>query len=463
MISRLDPLSTLRALRRHPYVAREEIVAFQNKQLRRLVAHAYDNVPYYRKLFIRHGLTPHDIQSVADLSAIPITSKKDLQSLPVGEVVTRDVDPKRLLTHRTSGSSGEPFTIRRTWFEDRLLHQFRRRAMRDFGSRSTDRGANVVLVRPGHPSGNRLPLRILQALDSIHQSLGLYRRVRINCLLPPRDIVYALRDFRPDVLSGFPGVLARLAPIISDDDRLVIRPRLIVVGAEVLTPLMRRRIAEAFSALVFDCYGSHEFNLLAWECKDAGGFHVCDDSVIVEVLKDGRPVGAGERGEVIGTNLHSFAMPFIRYRLGDIVTRGSETCRCGQPFSTIRNIQGRMLDYFPLPDGRLLHPYEIVLLLIGDADSWVKQYQLTQEQEDRVVLRVVPSHTPSLRQLAVLEESGAALLGDRVKFQVVLVPEIQLEPNGKFRVSRSLVKSDYDGLNWEPRPSPYPHTNSRPD
>jgi len=221
---------------------------------------------------------------------------------------------------------------------------------------------------------------------------------------------------------------------------------------------MRQQISAAFSAPVFDLYGTHEFNLIAWECQETGEFHVCDDSLITEVLKNGCPVAIGERGEVVGTNLHSFAMPFIRYRLGDLVTRGAETCRCGQPFSTIRGIQGRMLDYFPLPDGRLLHPYEIVLLLLHDAASWIGQYQLTQEREDRLVLRVVPSATPTAQQLAFLKEPVAALLGEGVEFEVMLVPQLQLEPNGKFRVSRSLVKSAYDGLDWErPQvPSPYP-------
>jgi hypothetical protein len=107
-----------------------------------------------------------------------------------------------------------------------------------------------------------------------------------------------------------------------------------------------------------------------------------------------------------------------------------------------------MLDYFPLPDGRLLHPYEIVLMILQEADAWVGQYQLTQERTDRVILRVVPSATPTAQQLASLQEAGTAVLGERVEFQVVLVPQLQLDANGKFRVSRSLVRSAYDGLDW---------------
>lgn len=456
MISGLNRLETMYSLFRHPHVAREEIVAFQNRQLRHLITHAYNNVPYYRRLFDQNGLKPGDIRNVADLSAIPITSKKALQSLPAEEVVAQGVDPEHLISHRTSGSSGEPFTILRTWLEERLLGALRLRALHYLGLRVRDRTASIALVRPTHPHDSQLPLRILQAL-------GLYRKVQIDCLLPPENIVRALRHFRPDVLTGFSGVISYLSQIMNDNDRQVIRPRFLVVGAEVLTPLMRRQITEAFSAPVFDCYASHEFNLIAWECKSTGEHHTCDDNLIVEVLNDDRPVAIGERGEVVGTNLHSFAMPFIRYRLGDIVTKGSETCQCGQPFSTIRAIQGRMLDYFPLPGGRMIHPYEIVLILVNTASTWVRQYQLIQEREDRIILRAVPSTTPTPQELARLEEPVINFLGQDVEFKVVLVPEIQLEPSGKFRVSRSLVKSAYDGIDWDHPYTAVPQSAGRHD
>jgi phenylacetate-CoA ligase len=438
----LNQFSVMRSVLRHRHVGREEIVAFQNKQLRCLITHVYKNVPYYRKLFDQNGIKPSDIQSISDLSVIPITSKKDLQSLPVEEVVARGVNPKNLIVRRTSGSSGEPFTIRRAWLEERLLGIFRLRAMHYFGQRPTDRVARIGLIRPKDPHHNQFPMQILQAI-------GLYRMAQVNSLLPPKNTIHTLRHLRPDILIGSPGVLSRLAEIIGDDDRLVIRPRFIRVNGEVLTPLMLSQITEAFKAQVFEVYTNRELGVIAWECKETGELHTSDDSIIVEVLKDGRPASMGERGHVVGTNLHSFAMPFIRYRLSDIVTKGFETCRCGQPFSTIRAIQGRMIDYFPLPGGRVIHPYEIVLILVHNASSWIRQYQLIQEREDRVILRVVPSTTPAPQELVQLEESVTAVLGQGVEFQVILVPEIQLEPSGKFRVSRSLVNSAYDGIGWD--------------
>ncbi|MGH7801726.1 MAG: hypothetical protein ACREOW_14055, partial [Thermodesulfobacteriota bacterium] len=115
----------------------------------------------------------------------------------------------------------------------------------------------------------------------------------------------------------------------------------------------------------------------------------------------------------------------------------------------IRTIQGRMLDYFPLPGGRMIHPYEIIVPHILGAAPWIRQYQFTQERVDRVILRVVPLTTPTTQDLARLEESVTTVLGQGVEFQVILVPEIQLEPSGKFRVFRSLVNSAYDGIDWD--------------
>jgi phenylacetate-CoA ligase len=205
---------------------------------------------------------------------------------------------------------------------------------------------------------------------------------------------------------------------------------------------MRAQIQEGFGAPVYEIYGSVEFNLLGWQCPISQAFHVCDDGLILEVLRDGTPVAEGERGEVVGTDLHSFAMPLIRYRLGDVVTKGSQTCSCGQPFSTIRSIQGRMIDYFVLPGNKVVHPYELGVIKA----PWIREFQVTQERLDSIVMRVIPLRKPSARELTELIEPIVKLVGPDVQFRVNLVSEIPMDANGKFRVYRSLVQSAYDGL-----------------
>jgi phenylacetate-CoA ligase len=356
-----------------------------------------------------------------------------VQTAPVDRLVARGVRPERLLVKRTGGSTGAPVAVRRTWLEERLAVAFRLRALHRLGLRATDRRA-AIRVGPDDPADHQGPQRLLRAL-------GLYRRLDVDALLPPEQIAAHLARFRPHVIMGYAGVLTRLADTGAAAAR-ALRPRVVVSGAEVLTPAMRARIAAGFAAPVFDLYGAHEFKLIAWQCPETGDLHVDDDSVVVEVCRDGRPVEPGEAGEVIGTALHAHAMPFIRYRLGDLVVRGPAPCACGLPFSTLRAVQGRMVDYLPLPGGRVLHPYRLSHVVL--ARPWVRQYRVVQERRDDVRVEVVPARPPGGRELERLAADLGAVLGPRVRLRVAVVADIPAEPNGRFRVARSNVQSEYD-------------------
>lgn len=447
MLASLNHLSAIPSiLRARSYATREQLLLYQNERLRRLVAHAYENVPYYRRLFDEHGVEPVRVRTVGDLAALPVTSKRDLQSAADAEIVARGVDRTALIARPTSGASGEPLVVRRTWSEERLLNSFRRRAMNEYGLRARDKVAYVTLKRRPDARDRQLPLRLFQ-------SAGFYRRSVFDCLLPPEEIVESLRRFKPDVLVGYAGVLARVAEAVGRGEAGSIRPRFVVAGAEVLTAEMRGLVEGAFGVPVYDVYGSHEFNLVAWQCVASSSFHTCDDGLIVEVLKDGRPARPGERGEVVATGLHSFAMPFIRYRLGDVVTKGEEVCRCGQPFSTVEAIQGRSYERLTLPGRPPVYSFELWSAVRGAA-SWVSVYQLAQEPPRRFVLRVVPRGTPSEGEVAELSEALRATLGPGVESEVRLVRDIPADATGKFRAFRTPVGPDDDAGDGE-RPAPF--------
>ncbi len=435
MSRRPDLVRTALAVSRHPRSGREELRAFQDHALRRLVRHAYERVPYYRALFDRERLHPRHIRGIRDLDLLPFTSKADMRARPEAERIATGLDPARLLHVRTSGSSGEPFTIRRTWLEDKVQYALRLRAFAALGIVPRDRVAIVGLMsRPD--SGD--PKHLGRAL----RALGLHRRWKVDGLGAPDSTLRRLAEVQPDVLLGFPGMLDRLTSPELAPLRTRLRPRLVLVGGEVSTTAMRARLREAFGAAVAETYASHECPLMAWSCRHGAELHGCDDGVVLEVLRDGRPAAPGERGEVVATNLHAYAMPFIRYRLGDLATRGTE-CPCAQPFSTIATIEGRMVDYFPLPDGRLLHPYEIVTRLVWGPSEWIQRYQLVQERRDRIVLRVVGIEPPADRVAAIVA-AVQPLLGPGVEFRVELADEIPLTAGGKLRPARSLVHSEYD-------------------
>jgi phenylacetate-CoA ligase len=436
-MSRPQVLHTALAVQRHSQASRAELDAFQDAQLRRLVVHAYENVPYYRKLFDRHRLHPRHIRGTVDLDLIPISSKQMMRERPGSDLLDRTVDQRKLLTVCTSGSTGEPFVVRRTWLEQSSHVLFRNRTHRFFGLGLRERIAVVGRGRAHDPKDTKRAGRLIEGL-------GIRPTLRIDGLLPPEEVARRLAAFQPDLVLALPGILCLTADYLLAHHRQDIRPRLLVVGGEVLSPLMRRRLSEAFGVAPLQTYCSHEFPLMGWECRVSGGFHTCDDAVILEVLREGQAVVPGEEGEVVVTNLHAYAMPFIRYRLADVVTRGSDRCACGLPFSTIGAIQGRMIDYFTFPDGRRLHPYRLLENLLPSGDAWIRQYQLQQDQPNRIVMQIVAGRPVTAELQDQITRRARPLLGAGVEFQVRMVDSIPLDPGGKYRHSRSLVASAYD-------------------
>jgi phenylacetate-CoA ligase len=400
--------------------SRRQVLDLQAAELRRLIAHAYHRVLFYRRLFDRHGLTPDMIRTPADLARVPITTRRDVQAAAPEDLIAQGVDPRRLLAHCTSGSSGVPLTIRRGPGEDLWSSALFLRMLRHFGVRLRDRRVGVRFVA-GERAGPGPTRRALRAL-------GFDRRATLDVTRSPEDLLAALRRLKPDVLFGYPNYLARLARLTTAQDRAAIRPRLAVCGAEVLTPAMRAAITEGFGARVFDWYGSQELGMVAWECRHTGSFHVADDAVIVEVLRDGQPVSPGEAGQVVGTRLQAYAMPFIRYEQGDVVTQGAPACPCGEPWSTIHTVEGRMRDLL----------------------DWLQEFRFIQERRDRIVVQMVaPSPPPG--GLARIAATLTERLEPGVELALELVSHIDPGPGGKFRMARSFVDPDYDGIDWDRR------------
>jgi phenylacetate-CoA ligase len=423
--------ATVLALTRHGSADRESLRRHQDRLVRRIVRHAASRVPYYQHLFAQHGVRADEIRGAEDLARIPVTRKPELRAAPIHDLLARGLDPDRLIAQKTGGSTGQRLVVYRTWLEQNLLHLYRLRALRSLGVRASDRTAAVGIRHDVHPRDNKW-------IGHTLRTAGLFRREHVNLFDPPEAQARRLRALAPDVVSGYPGALGRVAAYLLDAGVADIRPRLVLSGAEVLTPELRRTIEAGFRAPVFDVYGCHELNLLGWQCTASGAMHVSDDAVVVELLVDGRPAREGETGEVVVTSLHHYAMPLIRYHLGDLATRGG-ACSCGAPWSTIHALQGRTVDWFTLADGRVVHPYQVLLAAFTGRMPPVRQYQIVQEAADRIVMRVVlPPDFPA-RDLE--QQTGAVreLLGPGATFEFEPVAEIRPGPNGKYRVLYSNV------------------------
>jgi len=220
--------------------------------------------------------------------------------------------------------------------------------------------------------------------------------------------------------------------------------RRIILGAN-LPPGVRREIEAGFQAPVFETYACRETALIAWECPATGELHVCDDHIILEVLDQGLPVAPGEAGEVIVTVLHSFAQPFLRYRIHDVVVRGTDPCSCGAPYSTLHRVEGRTNDRILFPGARSRPPGPIFDFMEEQTD-WIRQFQLVQERLDLVILKLVVSRRPEPQKLRSLEMVCRNFLGPEFEFKVEFVDELMSEPGTKFRPSLCRIQPPDEDL-----------------
>ena len=156
------------------------------------------------------------------------------------------------------------------------------------------------------------------------------------------------------------------------------------------------------------------------------------DRLIVEILRDGGPVAPGELGEVVVTDLYSYAMPLIRYRMGDLARAGSGPCRCGLGLPVLDAVEGRCGDAMAGKDGDTVLPREW-LELAPEADA-PPGFAVRQAPDRGIEVLLLPG-----ADAAALRDRLAAFSEDRVGVTPTFrsVAALPLTPMGKTRYVRS--------------------------
>ena len=173
---------------------------------------------------------------------------------------------------------------------------------------------------------------------------------------------------------------------------------------------------QVFQCKLQDRYGSEELGLIATECKEKKGLHINTDAHYVEFLgNDGVPVSPGERGIIVVTDLTNFAMPFIRYQLGDIASPSDVECQCGRGLPTFSLLQGRR-DDFIVADGNLIPPTRIVPLFFPLHD--IDGFQVIQENLRNLRVKIVKGKGFSHQTLTTLQENLKNVVGDSMEIMI---------------------------------------------
>lgn len=430
---RLTPGLEIR-LAQSQYWPLELLRARQWQDLEALLNLARERVPFYRHWFAQSGVTVRDMIRARDLSPLPVIGREQLMAEP--ERFQASPRPAGAFAKATGGSTGRPLRFMVDPASDQWRLAMSRRGYAWAGCRP---GVRQVYLWAGDFTP---PPGLARLKRGLHR--GLMGQIYIDCFdMTPARLERALKvisRFRPACLVAFTSaalILGRHAM------RRGWRPpaslRSVIVGAEALHAPHRQTLEQAYGCPVFETYGSREFMLMAAECPRHQGLHLSMENLYIEILADGRPARPGQVGQVVVTDLHNGAQPFIRYQNGDLAVLAQGDCPCGRTLPRLAGLEGRILDQLTSPDGRRLSG-TIFPHLLKDFAA-IESYQAQQDRLDHLILRLVlraPLDQDQRRQIA--RALGGALPGVEIAIQVV--ERIPPTPSGKHRVTIGLGQED---------------------
>lgn len=409
----------------------------QFRQLEALLLHAAATVPFYRERFKSAGYDPaRDCLTPEIWHMLPRLQRDEIQSAE-GALRSNQIPNAhgRLFEHFTSGSTGKPLHA----YSTEITHFFwLALTLRDHLWHKRDLSGKLASIRSKVAEESRQGWG--PATDAVFASGP---SVALNIQADLDSQLRWLTQQNPDYLLSHPSNLAALARRCIERNLRLPQLREVRSFGETLGPDLRSLCREAWNVAVVDSYSAEEVGYIALQCPEHEHYHAQAENLLVEVLNDqGQPCLPGEIGKIVVSTLHNFAMPLLRYEIGDYAEVGAP-CACGRGLPVLQRIMGRQRNLLTLPDGRQHWPSFPSSLWLSVAP--IRQFQLVQKSLHDIEVRIVAD-----RPLTASEETrlGALLnqqFGYPFKMYFKYVERIERKPNCKFEDFISeLARSDFE-------------------
>ncbi len=433
-------------LQKSQYDSAQIIQQRQWLRLQNLLLHAWDTVPYYRQKWSALGIHPLDIRSPKDFKELPVLRKQDIRQ-HFSELHSISYDRQRLIHKTTSGSTGVPLTIA---INNESMAWKRACTIRSDGWSGYRLGGRVAKVW-GNPEYQRqgwkgkIRNRLLdRAIYLDTRSVDDHQLSRFS---------KQLQQYPPSLLFGHAHSLYLLALYMKKHPGKPVQPDGIISTAMILPDYQRQLIEAVFGTPVTNRYGCEEVSLIACECEKHNGLHLNSDSLYTDVVesieqKQSSSKSLAENGSpspahLCVTDLTNFAMPIIRYQIGDVVTCApAEPCSCGRGLPQLAKIEGRSADYILTPTGKLISGISLTenfaLLIPG-----IAQIQLVQPELYSILLRIVLADGRCSVDEKLIEQLVQETFGTQMRWGVEYRERIAQESSGKYRFCISPVADAY--------------------
>lgn len=438
-------------LKESQWLTPADVKRLQERKLRKMIHHAYHHVAYYRDRMDQLGLKPTDIRTIEDLPKLPLLTKADVRQNLFFDLFSDNHDKRKILRINTSGSTGEPFVTYADAHQLEIRWATTLRAMEWAGYRWGDRQVRLWHQTIGM-SKTQVIREYIDALFSRRIFIPAYEMKDKNM----DEVIEKMKAHDPALIDGYAESLNFLAHYLRNNQVSGFESlRGVISSAQVLPDQSRDTIEKSFGCGVFDKYGSREFSGIAYECDAHEGHHICAESYIVEILKDGRPAEPGEMGEIVITDLNNACVPLIRYRIGDLAVAIDNTvaCPCGRGLPRIGKIEGRVQAIIFAANGTFL-PGTFFAHLFKDYEYLIRQYQVLQETKGEIRLKIIKGARYTESGFDEVLTKLREFLGHETKIHVEYVEEIAMVRTGKHQGSISKLSIDFQELDSAPDDTP---------
>ena len=399
----------------------EQIAEYQFRQIRTLVGHAIEHCDFYRGHLAAAGVRHvHELTAEA-YRRWPLLRKREVAERQAALTAARYPKEHGPATETfTTGSTGEPTRVLHTDVAKFFANLF---VIRDHLWHARALDEKLVSIRFTASEGRQASWSPATA--------AAFRNGPAVVLDVQNDVgtlLDALLREEPSYLLAPPSILQALLHRSRETARVPRRLREVLTFSEALPPGLRDLVRRVWAVELSDAYSCREAGALALQCPGTEHYHVQAENVYVEILRhDGTPCTPGETGRVVITPLHNFAMPLLRYELGDFAEPGAP-CLCGRGLPVIRRIAGRTRNMARDPSGRIFQPaFDPVL-----KHAPLRQFQVVQHSLQRLELRYVLDRELTAAEADALTAALIRQLGYPFEIGLTRVEEIDRAPGGKY-------------------------------
>lgn len=433
---------------------REEIRRYQTRKLKELLDYAYRHTAYYREMFEKYNLTPSAIEKLEDLQKLPTLDRNDIRE-NFSRLISDKSGAMKYTRSSSSGTTGIPIDYLLDMDGDSAGkaagYLFNYLSGWDFGRPSLHIWGNATSIQRWNTPASRLKRFFFRQTNLASTEL--------NHIENYPKVTALINRVRPFSIDGYASSIYSLARYIETHGVKIHRPRMVFTTAENLFE-NEKRIIEKNLGPVSDIYGCGEINGLAVRPINEDRYYIFEPHVILEA----EPLGNSDFKEVVVTNLDNKIMPFIRYKVGDLIDgvhEGIEAGACPQPitsaasvtfskilrektrlspissidrsrlqFSYFKKINGRTADIIRLKNGKMLSPINIFGGTLFRKIGGVVKHKVTWNGEYLIFLFQVE---PGFDKEKARREIAAELESYRVDFRIQVVDKLEPGASGKYR------------------------------